>query len=158
MSNTGKAGIIAAIIAAAGGGVLVTELINDEGVKLAPYSDSLGHKTIGVGHLVKDGESFKSITPEKAGFLLAGDIKIAENELNNVYPRWRELDDVRQRAMLNLMFNLGEYRFSKMKTFLAAMDCKDYHHAANTLKRYKWCKQVGRRCPIIVEMIRNGKR
>ena len=99
---------------------LQAELIRDEGLRLSPYRDSLGYLTIGVGHRVQKGEKFGDITNYTAMGLLELDISIALRRLDNIYPQWRELDDVRQRAMVNLTFNLG-YRLADFHRFLHAL-------------------------------------
>ena len=153
-NNTSKAAIIVAVIAAAGGGVLVTELVHDEGVVLTPYSDSLGHKTVGVGHLVLPGEKFARLTPEQAGKLLANDIKIAERGLDRIYPGWRKVPKCQQDVLVNLSFNLGSTKLAKFTDYLVAVQLHNWDAAANSLKNSKWCKQVGRRCKRIVDVVR----
>lgn len=138
---------------------LQDELIRDEGLQLSPYRDSLGYLTIGVGHLIQKGEKFGhfigSITNYEAMELLDLDIGIAIRRLNNIYPQWRELDDVRQRAMINLTFNLG-YRLADFHRFLHALKTGDYEKAADHLIQSRWFKQVRLRGPRIVHAIRTG--
>jgi lysozyme len=55
-----------------------------EGCVLKPYRDIAGLRTIGVGHLIKPGESFPDgveITKEKALELLASDVSQCENAI-----------------------------------------------------------------------------
>ena len=145
--------------------LLVSELIRDEGLKLRPYRDSLGHWTVGVGHLmsaeavardIQHNAPIREISTAECDALLAADIAEAERRLTVIFPVWRDLDDVRQRAMLNLTFNLGN-RLSGFQRFLAAMDDSDYQRAANALMSSLWYAQVKTRGPRIVRMIRIGK-
>lgn len=131
------------------------ELIRDEGIELTLYRDSLGYPTIGVGHLIKKGESFTSITHTQALEILDKDVAIAERNLNTIYPRWSELDEVRKRAMLNLSFNLGG-KLAQFKRFLHSLSLGNFERAADQLIQSKWFGQVKLRGPRIVHAIRTG--
>ena len=134
---------------------LRAELIRDEGLRLTAYRDTLGNQTIGVGHLIGRGESFTAISQSFAMELLDADIQTAQRRLNNIYPAWRELDEVRQLAMLNLTFNLG-YKLADFKRFLHAAKSEDWEKAADSLIQSRWYKQVKLRGPRIVHAIRTG--
>ena len=134
---------------------LQSELIRDEGLRLTSYRDTLGHLTIGVGHLILRGEHFTTITREQAMALLDQDIAISERRLSNIFPPWRSIDEVRQLAMLNLTFNLG-YKLAAFKRFLHAAKSGDWEKAADQLMQSRWYKQVKLRGPRIVHAIRTG--
>ncbi len=131
---------------------LIRELIRDEGKRLTPYPDSLGYWTVGVGHLLKRGEKRERITEAQCRDYLVGDIVDAENKLNDIMPGWRALSDVRQRAMVNLAFNLG-WGLKQFVNFLAAMAREDYTDAGRHLRASKWAAQVKSRAPRIIHMI-----
>lgn len=134
---------------------LQNELIRDEGLRLTPYRDSLGNLTIGVGHLIQKGESFTKISNTEALDLLENDIRIAERRLDNIFPTWRSLDDVRQRSLINLAFNLG-YKLADFKRFLHAAKSGDWEKAADHLTQSRWYRQVKLRGPRVVHAIRTG--
>lgn len=131
------------------------ELIRDEGLRLKAYRDTLGYLTIGVGHLIPSGQSVMSITQGQAMEWLDQDIGTAEWRLTQIYPQWRSLDDVRQRALLNLAFNLGG-KLGKFKRFLKAVEKCDWDQAAIQLQNSLWYKQVKLRGPRIVHAIKTG--
>lgn len=146
---------------------LKKELLRDEGKRLMPYKDSLGYWTVGVGHLLvgdelkkfvdqETGKPRRALTEAECGDLLMGDIIDAENKLNRILPGWRALDDVRQRALLNLAFNLG-YKLKEFRRFLNAVQREDWGSAGNSLRASLWWKQVKTRGPRIVYMIKTGK-
>lgn len=135
--------------------LLVDELIRDEGIVLKPYRDSLGSLTIGIGHLIKKGESFGVITKDQAISILEEDIKDAERKLDSIFPGWRKLDDVRQRTFVNLSVNLG-YRLADFTRFLHAAKNGDWEKAADQLIQSRWYKQVKLRGPRVVHAIRTG--
>ncbi len=129
------------------------ELIRDEGQRLTPYRDSLGHWTVGVGHLLKCSPAkFGPITEDECRALFIGDVVDAENKLNGILPGWRAYSDVRQRALVNLAFNLG-WRLKSFVHFLSAMECENYRAAGLALQQSRWAKQVKKRAPRIIHMI-----
>lgn len=141
---------------------LRAELERDEGMRYTAYRDSLGYWTIGIGHLLSADRTLaeppmKSITRERALKLLDADIKDAEQKLDSIIPQWRELgDDVRQRALVNLAFNLG-YKLDQFKRFKAAVLKKDWWEAGEHLRDSLWYRQVRSRGPRIVKMIQTGE-
>ena len=128
------------------------ELIRDEGQRLTPYRDSLGNWTVGIGHLLKRGEKCEPITEAQCRDYLIGDVVDAEHKLDQILPGWRELGDVRQRALVNLAFNLG-WGLKQFANFLAAMGREDYASAGRHLRASKWAEQVKNRAPRIIHMI-----
>jgi lysozyme len=134
---------------------LVEQLISNEGLRLIPYRDTMGHLTIGVGHLMGRYENFIALTRDQALDLLSVDIGIAERRLTNIFPQWRSLDEVRQRAMIDLTFNLG-YKLADFKRFLHAAKSGDWDKAADQLMQSRWYRQVRLRGPRVVQAIRTG--
>lgn len=128
------------------------ELIRDEGKRLKPYQDSLGNWTVGIGHLMPPNTNRAAISEQQCLAYFHEDIKDAEKKLSAIFPHWRKLSDVRQRALLNLTFNLG-YKLKQFQRFLGSMEFGDYASAAKELKDSKWFRQVGLRGPRIIHMI-----
>ena len=130
---------------------LEQELIMDEGYKYETYHDHLGFLTLGVGHLVlKSDPEFKLpvgtlVSEERIRECLNNDIDIMCEELDRNLPWWRELNDSRQRVMVNMCFNLGYPRLSKFKNFLAAVKDKEWEKAGIEMIDSKWATQVGDR-------------
>ncbi|MDB5422300.1 MAG: hypothetical protein JWR59_2247 [Brevundimonas sp.] len=82
------------------------ELERDEACVRHAYKDSRGYWTIGIGRLI-DKTLGGGITREEALYLKRNDIVRFKGELDLAAPWWRTLDPVRQRAVLNMTFNLG---------------------------------------------------
>jgi lysozyme len=62
----------------------LTFIAREEGEVLHTYRDSGGCLTIGVGHLLRPGESYPNgITHDQAMDLLKQDVSVAENAVNN---------------------------------------------------------------------------
>lgn len=133
---------------------LQAEIIRDEGKRLTPYRDTLGNWTVGVGHLLKlkGGEKREPITEAQCLDYLRDDIIDAEQKLDQIMPGWRNHGDVRQRALVNLAFNLG-WGLKQFVRFIGAMEQEDYASAGRHLRASKWAEQVKNRAPRIIHMI-----
>lgn len=143
---------------------LKADLIRDEGVVLHVYPDSLGYLTIGVGRLV-DPKKGGRISRAEAEFMLHNDVLHVQVLLDKYLPWWRQMDEVRQRALANMAFNLGvgpspdepEGKLLKFKNTLAAMERGDYAAAAQGMGSSLWATQVGARATRLIHMMREGK-
>lgn len=146
---------------------LKRELIRDEGKRLTPYQDSRNYWTVGVGHLlvgqellefveIGAGRPRKTLSEDECAAFLAADIQEAESRLTQLFPAWRSLDDVRQRALLNLTFNLG-MKLGRFVGFLRYIEDEQWKEAVAELKNSRWWQQVGHRGPRIAYMIQTGK-
>jgi lysozyme len=124
-----------------------------EGVKNKVYKDHLGIETIGVGRNLVD----RGLSDEEVDYLLGNDITIVENELDNGLSWWRDLDEVRQRALADLAFNMGIPRLHGFVKMLDGLQRRDYHAAADELLDSKYAKQVGARSERVANMIRTGE-
>lgn len=134
---------------------LRAQLIEHEGLKLSAYRDSLGYLTIGVGRLI-DARRGGKITRDEALYLLDNDIAEKIGELRAALPWFEREDPIRQRALIDLCFNLGIGGLLKFTNTLAAWQRRDYAAAARGLKQSRWYGQVGRRGPRIVQMVEHG--
>lgn len=76
-----------------------------EGCKLYRYPDSAGLPTIGIGHLIRPGESFNIITQEQAEALLKADMQQAVRSVLRLITR--PLTDNQYAALLSFTFNTG---------------------------------------------------
>ena len=131
---------------------LIQELKRDEGVELRPYKCSAGFLTLGVGRNIEE----RGITMDESDYLLANDITICEEEATRVFKWYDTLSDVRQRVILNMVFNLGLTKLLNFKKFLAAMEAEDWEEAGKQMLDSRWAKQVGNRADRLEQMIVNG--
>lgn len=132
--------------------IMRVELMRDEGVRLRPYLDTVGKLTIGVGRNLDD----VGITQVEAAHMLDGDIQRTASELDTQLRWWRNLDETRQRVILNMAFNLGVSGLLKFKNTLAAMQAGKYADAAEGMLKSKWAEQVGQRAVRLANMMRGG--
>lgn len=135
--------------------LLKQQLIAHEELKLSAYNDSLGYLTIGVGRLI-DGRKGGRISSAEAMMLLENDIAAKMAELDRALPWWRELDEMRQRVLVDMAFNLGVTSLLQFKNTLAAIQEQRYADAAAGMLDSQWAAQVGPRATRLAAMMRNG--
>lgn len=68
------------------------------------------------------------------------------------------IDEVRQEAFANMLFNLGLTKLSKFRNMLAAVDAGRWDVVADEARDSAWFKQVGKRAERIVGELRTGQR
>ena len=136
---------------------LCAELSRDEGRRYKPYVDTEGLLTIGVGHNL----DALGLSEEQIDVILQDDIGQAEEALDHIEPKWRLLDQDRQRVLLNMSFNLGQDRLSGFRRMWAAIraainsgDREYFVTAANEMLDSKWARQVGIRATRLADRMR----
>ena len=120
---------------------LKDQLILHEGLELKSYTCSAGYVTLGVGRNVEE----LGITEDEARYLLDNDILRVTKELDNAMPWWRNMSEVRQRVVVDMVFNLGVSRFLNFKNAINAMQEEDWDEAAAQMLDSRWADQVGQR-------------
>lgn len=139
---------------------LALDLREDEDEILHAYQDSEGYLTIGVGILI-DKRKGGGITPQESRYLLRNRIVLAAADLDRALPWWRTMNEVRQRVLLNMRFNMGlgnsRGGLLSFKNTLAAMERGDYEAAARGMLRSRWAKQVKHRAERLARMMETGE-
>lgn len=110
-----------------------------EGTVLKVYKDAVGLPTIGIGHLIKKGEQFTTITQQQAEELLAKDLKQFEEGVSTsvkVALTQNQFD-----ALVSFAFNLGVGNLNS-STLLKKLNAGDIQGAADQFPR--WNKAGGR--------------
>ena len=128
-----------------------SQLIQHEGIRLHMYQDTTGKITIGVGRNLSDN----GISRAEALLMLDSDIDAAVTDLTT-FDWWVDLDEVRQRALVDMRFNLGPTRFRGFHHMLAALDANDYNEAARQMRQSKWAQDVGQRAETLAMMMEVG--
>jgi lysozyme len=131
---------------------MVRQLRLHEGERLKPYRCTAGKLTIGVGRNLDD----RGITREESAMLLANDITAEERELLRALPWVAMLDEVRQRVLLDMSFNMGLVGLLGFKNTLARIEAGQYQAAATMMLDSKWAKQVGQRAERLSRMMATG--
>lgn len=142
--------------------LLEAELRRDEGVRYMPYLDTANppKRTVGVGHNLDvsplpAGWTFP-LTDAQVNQLLARDISTTLAKLDRYLPWWRQMDEVRQRVLANMCFNLGIGGLLQFKNTLAAMQRGANSVAAAGMRASKWYGQVGARAQRLCEAMETG--
>ena len=136
---------------------LTDQLIRHEGMKLELYKCPANKWTIGVGRNLED----RGVTEEEARFLLSNDISISVDELQRTFNWFHLLDDTRQRAIVDLHFNLGLNRLKTFKKTIGLIEEAiegrvEWSQVSSELLDSKWSTQVGQRAEQIADMMRLG--
>ncbi len=128
------------------------ELERDEGLRLKPYRCTAGHLTIGIGHNL----DANGIPPVVVDALYEYDVSMVERDLDHALPWWRGLSDARQRALVNMCFNMGIGRLMGFRKMLTALRAGDWNEAAQEALDSAWAHQVGPRAGRIAKMLAEG--
>lgn len=131
----------------------VRELITrHEGYRRTPYHCTAGKLTIGVGRNLDD----VGIDQEEARYLLDRDIGRALDDLSS-FGWFHVLDTVRQRALIDMRFQLGPAGFRTFGRMIAALARQDYATAATEALDSKWARfDTPARAQTIAAMLRSG--
>lgn len=140
---------------------LYRQLTIEEGKSNKLYKCPAGYNTIGIGHNL-DAKPISDLAIET---IFEDDVDEVIVLLDKYLPWWRDQNEVRQNALIDLGFNLGigpseEDENGKLLTFrntLAAFKRNDFTGAANGLSNSLWYKQVGTRGARIVKMVLTGE-
>lgn len=133
---------------------LKVSLTSHEGYRNKPYTDTSGKITIGVGRNLTDN----GVSDNEIQLLLSNDIAVSIQECEN-QTWWSSIsgDDVRSRAIIEMVFNIGIGGLLGFHQAIAALTAGDFSTAADQFMQSKWANQVGQRAVILTEMIRTGE-
>ena len=132
---------------------LIETLRRHEGVKNTLYKCTSDKWTIGVGRNLED----VGLSEEEIDFLLLNDIVRTKELMDDYIPWHSDLDEIRQEALINFVFNVGIGTTMKFKNAMAALEEHDYDTAATEMLDSNWAKQVGSRAIEITQMIKTGE-
>ena len=122
-----------------------------KGGRFFPYTDTIGKVTIGYGRNLTD----RGLSADEVEMLLNHDMDEAAAAAAE-YPWFRTLDGIRQRVVVDMIFNLGAVGFSKFKATIAAIASGDYVLASDRMLKSKWAGQVGKRARTLARMMSTG--
>jgi len=129
-------------------------LRHDEGVRFQPYRDTVGKLTIGVGRNLDD----VGISDMTVDQMLEEDICKAVSSAKAIFGgQFDTMTPLRQIAIVNMLFNLGEPRFKRFVMTIAAIKRNDFKSAKDHALHSRWAKQVGARAQRVVSMLEENK-
>jgi len=136
-------------------------IMQHEGVRTKPYKDTKGLWTVGVGHLIGDGKTLpdawnREFSMDEVMAIFDEDYKHHRQAAESI-PGFNKLGSGGQGALTDLTFNMGPSWYKKWPTFQKQLSSGDIEGAASNLEGSAWYKQVGRRAPTVVSLLRNTK-
>jgi len=132
---------------------LFAQLRLHEGVEHKPYKCTAGYLTIGVGRNIEE----RGLSDDEIDYILNNDVNIATDELVVTFDWYADLDPIRQRVVIDMVFNLGMPRFKQFKNMIAAIEAGDWMEASNQMMDSRWAEQVGLRASRLAEMMETGE-
>jgi len=110
------------------------------------YLDSLGKRTVGVGHLCVEDfwEDNKEYSEEMLMNILKDDLKNAIEGSERLCSKCPDLDDLAKETIIEMVFQLGETGVSKFKNMWKALQQNppSYSVAATEMLDSRWAKQT----------------
>ena len=138
---------------------LMESVKKHEGYRNKVYLDTLGKRTVGVGHLcVEDFWEDDKEYEEK--FLM----EILAEDLQNAIKGARELkeehsctdiDEIAQEIIVEMVFQLGKNGVSKFKNMWKALSEHNYTGASYEILDSKWAKQTPNRAKSMAELMKS---
>ena len=138
---------------------LMESVKQHEGYRNKVYLDTLGKRTVGVGHLcVEDFWEDDKEYEEK--FLM----EILAEDLQNAIKGARELkeehsctdiDEIAQEIIVEMVFQLGKNGVSKFRNMWKALAEKNYIGASYEMLDSKWAKQTPNRAKSMAELMKS---
>jgi len=99
----------------------------------------------------------RGLSDDEIDYILNNDVNIATDELVDTFDWYADLDDVRQRVVVDMVFNLGMPRFKQFQNMIAAIEESDWSEAAAQMMDSRWAKQVGARAERLRDMMETGE-
>ncbi len=130
------------------------EIKRHEGEVLKIYEDSLGYKTLGIGHLCQPEdpeyawEVGTKVSQEVVDMYYEQDFEKHHQETIHVFGSEEDFENLPepiQRVLVNMCFNLGGTRLSKFRNMLRACREHNWDEMARQMEDSRWFGQVGRR-------------
>lgn len=139
------------------------DLIAEEALRMLVYDDATGsdiepgtlvhgHPTIGVGRCLDR----TGISRLEALTMLDTDIDGYITELMSL-PWFQQLDDIRQRAILNMRHQLGLAGLLRFHDMIGAIERGDFTEAASCGLSSPWATQTPQRALRVMAMLRTGQ-
>lgn len=126
-----------------------------EGKSNHVYIDSLGNRTIGIGHALRKDENFSYLSDYHVERICLEDIKTAQNIVRSHIKDFDLHPTLFKLIMVDMAFNLGSNRFCSFKNMIRACNDRDYLLVSHEMRESKWYSQVGKRSKHHVKALKN---
>lgn len=131
--------------------------LNDNGEHIL-YNDSLGYKTLGIGHLVKatdpenEMEVGTVVSQERVDECFEADLYVAINDMEK-FTEDMNVDENVKECVTHMVFQLGLPRLNKFKNFKQALLDGDIKTAQAEMKDSLWYRQTTNRAERLIEKL-----
>ena len=137
---------------------LMESVKKHEGYRNKVYLDTLGKRTVGVGHLCVEDfwEDDKEYEEKFLMEILAEDLQNAikgARELKEEYD-CTDIDEIAQEIIVEMVFQLGKTGVSKFKNMWKALAEKNYIGASYEMLDSRWAKQTPNRAKAMAELMK----
>ena len=138
---------------------LMESVKKHEGYRNKVYLDTLGKRTVGVGHLCVE-DFWEDDKEYEERFLM----EILAEDLQNAIKGARELkeehsctdiDEIAQEIIVEMVFQLGKNGVSKFKNMWKALSEHNYTGASYEMLDSKWAKQTPNRAKSMAELMKS---
>jgi len=130
---------------------LVSKVKSEEGFKDIMYKCPADYWTIGYGFNLE-----KLTMPQEVADLWLGLVLEKLSSQFETYPWFRELDDNRKIAILDMAYQMGPWGLLKFRRMITAASQKNFEKAASEMLDSKWAKQTPNRAMRNAEIMRTG--
>ena len=138
---------------------LLKSVKEHEGYRNKVYLDSLGKRTVGVGHLCVEDfwEDDKEYEEKFLLTILEHDLKSAIKSAEDLLKDFPLLDDLAEEIIVEMIFQLGKTGVSKFKNMWKALQKEppQYDVAATEMLDSRWAKQTPRRAKEMSDHMRS---
>jgi lysozyme len=142
---------------------MAAELVRDEGTRLVVYDDAtgepigpgshvIGNPTIGTGRCLT---SRNGISTAEANYLRDNDINVRLAQLDQ-RPWFVNMPADRQRAIVNMSFQMGVAGVLSFGDMIAAIQAEDWAKAADAAMASRWATETAARAARVTALLKFG--
>ena len=128
---------------------LLESVKKHEGYRNKVYLDTLGKRTVGVGHLCVEDfwEDDKEYEEKFLMDILEADLQNAIKGAKDLMSEngCMDMDEIAEEIIIEMIFQLGKTGVSKFKNMWKALSGLDYSTAASEMLDSRWAKQTPNR-------------
>ena len=128
---------------------LLESVKKHEGYRNKVYLDTLGKRTVGVGHLCVEDfwEDDKEYEEKFLMTILEHDLQTAIKGAKDLMSEngCMDMDEVAEEIIIEMIFQLGKTGVSKFKNMWKALSSLEYSTAASEMLDSRWAKQTPNR-------------
>ena len=128
---------------------LLESVKKHEGYRNKVYLDTLGKRTVGVGHLCVEDfwEDDKEYEEKLLMTILEHDLQTAIKGAKDLMSEngCMDMDEVAEEIIIEMIFQLGKTGVSKFKNMWKALSSLEYSTAASEMLDSRWAKQTPNR-------------